>query len=122
MEVNKLSKKTLLSKVDAIKFQIITHCFINKIPVSDADVSCITLLAVNKGIELHTMCNKACELKIFKTPQSVRNALNKIEKKKLIVKEGKNKKKLSLSRDMNIVTEGNILLDYNFLSVETSKS
>ena len=44
------------------------------------------------------------------------------EKKGLIVKEGKNKKIISLNKDMNIQTEDTILLDFKILSIETKES
>ena len=71
--------------------------------------------------ELHVLCKRACELNIFKTPQSVRNSLNKLEKKGILIKKGKNKKKLTINPDIGLVTSGNVLLNYNFLAVETSE-
>jgi hypothetical protein len=56
--------------------------------------------------------------KIFSSTQSVRNCLTKAEKKGLIKKEGKNKKRISISSDLKLHAQGNILLDYKFLSVE----
>ena len=54
---------------------------------------------------------------IFKSAQSCRNALSKCEKKKLIIKEGKNKKIIKLNSNMNVQTEDTILLDYKILSI-----
>jgi hypothetical protein len=59
---------------------------------------------------------------IFKSAQSCRNALTKAEKKKLIVKNGSNKKTISINTSMNIQTEGSILLDYKILGVEAKES
>jgi hypothetical protein len=35
--VNQVQKRAILSKSDVIKYQILTHCYLNKITVSDAD-------------------------------------------------------------------------------------
>jgi hypothetical protein len=62
------------------------------------------------------------ERKIFSSPQSARNSLTKAEKKNLIVKEGKNKKKISLHPAMGIHAAGNILLNIKILSVAPKES
>lgn len=120
-QVNQVRKKCVMSKNDIVKYQIMTHCFFNKTQISDSDVECITLLATTDYNELHVLCKRACELNIFKTPQSVRNSLNKLEKKGILIKRGKNKKKLTINPDIGLVTSGNVLLNYNFLAVETSE-
>ena len=40
----------------------------------------------------------------------------------LIKKEGKNKKKIFINPDIKVFSQGNILLDFKFLSVETQES
>jgi hypothetical protein len=86
--------------------------------VSDADLNCLTLLAIEGEQELTSFCNKASDKDIFSSTQSVRNCLTKAEKKSLIVKEGKNKKKISINPGIKVYASGNILLDFKFLCVE----
>ena len=71
--------------------------------------------------ELTKFCETISELGIFKSSQSCRNALSKAEKKGLIIKEGKNKKTISLNPDMNIQTEGTLFLDFKILGVESKE-
>jgi len=118
-QVNQVVKKGVMTKWEVVKYQLLTYCFIKKIKVSDAELECL-VLSVIENDDLNILCRRACELNIFKTPQSVRNSLNKLEKKNLIFKTGKNKKKLFINNDVGIIKEGNILLNYNFLSVETN--
>lgn len=118
--VNKVDKKVRLDKWDIVKYQLLTHCYLNKITVSDADLNCLTFLALEGDQELTTFCNKAHVKEIFSSTQSVRNCLTKAEKKSLIKKEGKNKKKLFINPDINIYSNGNVFLDYKFLSVDES--
>ncbi len=40
----------------------------------------------------------------------------------MIVKEGKNKKKIAINPELNIHSHGNILLNFKFLSVESKES
>ena len=120
--VNQIDKKARMSKWDIVKYQILTHCYINKISVSEADLNCLTYLALEGDQELTSFCNKAHLKEIFSSIQSVRNCLTKAEKKNLIKKEGKNKKKIYLNPEMKIYSKGTILLDFKFLSVETQES
>jgi hypothetical protein len=120
--VNQVGKKVRMEKFDIVKYQILTHCYLNKINVSEADLNCLTYLALEGDQELTNFCNKAHTHKIFSSTQSVRNCLTKAEKKNLIRKEGKNKKKIFINPDLNVYSKGNILLDFKFLSVETKES
>ena len=120
--VNQVDKKMKMSKWDIVKYQILTHCYINKISVSEADLNCLTYLAIEGDQELTNFCNKAHTKDIFSSIQSVRNCLTKAEKKNLIKKEGKNKKKIFINPDIKVYCIGTILLDFKFLSIETQES
>ena len=72
--------------------------------------------------ELTSFCKEISEKKIFKSSQSCRNALAKAEKKNLIIKNGSNKKTIYINSNLNIQTEGIILLDYKILGIETKES
>lgn len=120
--VNQVDKKVKMTKWDIVKYQILTHCYLNKISVSESDLNCLTFLALEGDQELTTFCNKAHTKDIFSSIQSVRNCLTKAEKKNLIKKEGKNKKKIFINPEINVFSKGNILLDFKFLSVESQES
>ena len=114
--VNQVQKKVVMSKKDIIKYQILTHCYINRVTVSDSDLECLTLLSSIGPIELTHFCYEASdEHAIFKSEQTVRNCINKCEKNGLVTKDPDNKKIINISSDMKVQTEGNILLDYKFL-------
>lgn len=119
--VNQVDKRVRMTRWDIVKFQLMTHCYLFKIPVSDPELNCLTFLAMQGEQELTQFCTQAADKKYFSSPQSVRNCLTKAEKKKLIKKEGKNKKKIYIHPELKIHAEGNILLDYKFLSVETNQ-
>jgi hypothetical protein len=105
-----------VSRWNIIKYQLLTHCFINRILLSEADLDCLTYLGDKGEEELTDFCIAVTQENIFKSPQTVRNAITKAEKYNLIVKKGKNKKKVSLHPNLNIQTRGTILLDYKLLS------
>lgn len=120
-----VNKVDLKMKVDidlSIKYQIITYCFFNNILISNSDLKFLAELSKNKDIELTKFCLKLVEDKIFKSPQSARNAISKAERKKLIVKKGNNKKTISLEKNINVQIEGLVLLDYKILGYESQKS
>ena len=119
--VNQVDKRVRMNRWDIIKYQLVTHCYLYKIVVSESDLECLTLLAMEGEAELTSFCNKAHDQKIFSSIQSVRNCLTKVEKKQLIKKEGKNKKKIYINPDIKVHSNGNILLDFKFLSIETTQ-
>ena len=122
--VNQVQKRVKMPKWDIVKFQILTHCYINHITMSDSDLDCLTLLSFNQPIELSNFCYDASseEEWIFKSPQTVRNSINKSEKTGLIVKDSNNKKIIRLNPTLKIQIEGTILLDFKFLGNDTEKS
>lgn len=121
--VNQVQKRVKMPKWDVVKFQILTHCYINRITVSDSDLDCLTLLSFNQPIELTHFCYDASteEDWIFKSPQTVRNSINKAEKNGLVIKDKDNKKVIIINPNLKIQTEGTILLDYKFLGQNDSK-
>ena len=117
-----------------VKFQIHLHCHLNSISISESDLESLTLLALNEEAELTAFCNAACiederdrdhtllyQREIFKTPQSVRNSINKLENMNLIQKKGKSKKKVSLDPSLQIQSKGNIFIEVKFLRKDESK-
>lgn len=127
-EVNLVKKAGHMDLWGIVKFQVNLHCHLNNITISESDIECLTLLAINGEAELTAFCNAACEpdernrdhtliheREIFKTPQSVRNSINKIENIGLIRKKGKSKKKISVDPNLKIQSEGNIFVEVKFL-------
>jgi hypothetical protein len=116
--VNQVQKKVVMPKWDLVKFQILTHCYINRITVSESDLNCLTLLSLNQPAELTEFCYDASseESWIFKSPQTVRNSINKSEKSGIVVKDPENKKRVMINPEIKILTEGSILLDYKFFT------
>jgi len=132
--VNKVQKAGYMDLWDIVKFQINLYCNLNNIIISDSDVECLTLLAINGETELTAFCNAACEAdernrdhtlsyerEIFKTPQSVRNSINKIENIGLISKRGKSKKKISVGNELKIQSAGNIYVEIKFIRKDESQ-
>lgn len=120
--VNQVEKKIVMTTWDVVKYQILTHCYISNTQVSEADLNCLTFLALEGEQELTSFCSKVNEKNIFSSSQSARNSIAKCEKKRLIIKEGKNKKKIKINPVIKIVSSGNILLNFKVLSLATQES
>jgi len=133
--VNQVQKSGHMSLWDIVKFQVTLHCHLNNLIISESDLECLTLLAINGESELTSFCNAACEIderdkdlilkhdrEIFKTPQSVRNSINKIERIGLIKKKGKSKKKISVNPLMQLQAEGNIFVEVKFLRKDDTQN
>jgi hypothetical protein len=116
-QANLVHKKVQMGHRDIIKYQLITHCFMNKVQLSSNELDCLTLLGAYGEHELSEFCNVAVTEKIFKTSQTVRNFLTKACNAKLVLKDGTNKKKISLVKELNIQTTGNIVLDFKIFHV-----
>jgi hypothetical protein len=114
-EVVKITKKVMTTLSQATKYQILTHCFYKDIQISNADLICLTLLAQLGEHELTEFCKLATEKQIFKSPQSARNAINKAAKKGLVIKNGKSKKTVTLTKEIEVQNNKVVLLDFKIL-------
>jgi hypothetical protein len=119
--VNKVDQKAKVDIDTTIQYQIVTYCFFNDVQISNADLRCLAELAKQGEVELTLFCNDVTDMGIFKSPQSARNAITKASKKQLVIKNGKNKKKIFLNKAMNVQTSGNVLLDYKILGIEAQE-
>lgn len=130
---NVVDKKVNMSLEEIIKFQIITYCYIQKITLSESDLNCLTLLGLNKKVELSDFCNACCDPEnrdkestisyqkaIFKTPQTVRNCVAKMRNYNIINRDGS--KIIELNPDLTIQQEGNILLNFKMFHLGTQES
>jgi hypothetical protein len=130
-EVKKVQKIGHMDLWSIVSFQIHLYCHLNSISISESDLESLALLAINGESELSAFCNAACEQderdrdlvliherEIFKTPQSVRNSINKLENMKLIQKKGKSKKKISVNSLLQIQAKGNIFVEVKLLRKE----
>lgn len=121
-KANLVEKKIRMTRRDIIKYQILTHSFVNSISYSEAELNCMTLLGVCGEIDLSEFCNYVVDENIFKVSQTARNFLTKAERMNLIEKNGTSRKKIKLKDDLKIQTTGNIILDYKIFYVDTQES
>lgn len=120
--VKKVNQKLKVDISKTIKYQILTYCFFNDVQINDSDLELLAELSQNGGLQIAEFCKLVTKKGIFKSEQSARNAINKIGKKNLLVKEGNNKKLIYINKDMNVQSEGIVLLDIKVLGSEPEKA
>lgn len=139
-KVNVVNKQVQMDLPNIIKFQLVTHCYVNHISLSELDYDCLIHLGILGESELTDFCalmaqkrvesklkslksgGNSPNRKIDASPQTIRNVLIKVEKDGLIQKIGKGRKKISINPELKIQTQGNILLNYKFLHIESQEA
>ena len=128
MQVNKIDKKYNISRDDLIRFQVITELiFFHKEHVIASDIELICILSLSGPMELGKFCNStAKKLHVIIEPeefsirsQNIRNRITKLLKRNIVVKVS-DSKKIMVNPKYNLHTKGNILLNYNMLSIESN--
>ena len=107
---------------DSIKYQILTYCFFNDLLISNTDLEFLCELSKSPKMEISKFCNLLTNKNIFKSPQSARNAISKAEKKNLLIKNGTNKKTISINKNINVQINGLVLLNYKILGNESKEA
>ncbi len=121
MIFNQVDKVQQLDQSNIVKYQIVTHCFLNEIFLTNTELECLTLLGCRGKMRCNEFCTLAAEVGILGSAIAVHNCLRRIEKSKLVSrKRGGEEKKLLifLNPELGIQTEGNIILNYKFVAVD----
>jgi len=131
MEVKKINKKLKMSTQDIIKYQLLTEIlFFKNEYLIPSDLEILTLLVMWGPIDLGGFCASAARViypeslpeELSTRAQNIRNRIVKLEKRHIIVKSKTGRKIIALNPNIDIHSKGNILLDYNYLAVETLKA
>jgi hypothetical protein len=131
MEVKKINKKLKMSTQDIIKYQLLTEVlFFKKEYLILSDLEILTLLVMWGPLDLGGFCAAAAKViypdslpeELSTRAQNIRNRIVKLEKRGIVVKSKTGRKVIALNPSIEIHSKGNILLDYNYLAIETSKA
>lgn len=125
MEAIKVDKVVRLNKLEIIRYQLMHHCFMKKIRLSDSELSCLSLLGQLGQVRLSEF-NKIASSKaggnILGSPIAIASCLSKIERTGLFVKKNNGKKVIFLNPDLNIQTEGNIIINLKLVKLEQANT
>jgi DNA-binding MarR family transcriptional regulator len=127
MEVNRITKKLRITPQDSVRYQLITSIiFFRKETLTPSELDILVYLALEGEVELGKFCNETTKkmyviekMEQFSTKaQNVRNIINKLVKRGFIDKSLEpGRKSIKVHPEIEIHYQGNVLLDYNFLSV-----
>jgi hypothetical protein len=122
MIVTRVHKKTRLTLREGLEYQLLTYCFVKDLNISLADRKALVELIVYGPTPLKDFCTHITDLGIFKSSQSTRNALSKLEKMGLIYKIGKSRKEIVIHPHCEIINKPAVLLQFEFLAHGTNRS
>jgi len=122
MIVTRVHKKTRLTLREGLEFQLLTYCFIKDLHISLADRKALVELIIYGPTPLKDFCTHVTNISIFKSSQSTRNALSKLEKMGFIYKTGKSRKEIVIHPDCEIINKPAVLLQFEFLAHGTNRS
>lgn len=127
MEVNRITKKLRVTPQDSVRYQLITSIiFFKKETLTPSELDILVHLTMEGETELGKFCNETTKkmytiekMEQFSTKaQNVRNIINKLVKRGFIDKSlSPGRKSIKIHPEIEVHHEGNVLLDYNFLSV-----
>ena len=120
-----------MSTQEIIKYQLLTEVlFFKNEYLIPSDLEILTLLVMWGPIDLGGFCASAARViypdylpeELSTRAQNIRNRIVKLEKRHIIVKSKTGRKIIALNPNIDIHSKGNILLDYNYLAIETIKA
>jgi hypothetical protein len=117
-----INKQVPMSMFDIIRYQINMHCFSNKIRLSPAQQDCLALLGLYGEMFISDFCEETVNKEIFGNVQTARNFMVKCIKDDLVVRSGMGNKVISLNKNLEILTDGTILLNLKVYHHATNES
>lgn len=128
MNVNKITKKFRLTTKDSVRFQLISQLiFFQRKMITPAELDILIELVLTGECELGAFCNETAKklytiekIEEFQAKsQNVRNIITKLQRRDIVSKsDGKGKKVIGIHPSVQIYYEGNVLLEYNLLSIQ----
>ena len=117
-----VNKNIQLNKFEIVKYQLLTHCFVNKIWLNETELACLSLLGEYGPIQMSVFWQLVVDKKMLKNPIGVNNVLRRLIDKKLVIKQDNYKKTILLNPELNIQSEGDILINIKAFKLEGKKT
>jgi hypothetical protein len=121
MKAKVVEKKLALNLYDIIRFQINTHCFLNAVRISPAQLDAIAFLGMWGEMNISDFCEQIVVEELFGNPQTVRNFVIKCVKDGLVNRKGMGNKIITLSEKFKLLNEGTILINMKVYHVDQSQ-
>lgn len=114
----KVEKTVRLNRFEIVKYQLIHHCFMNRIKLTDTELNCLALLGEIGSIRLTEFAKRAVEKEFLGNSVSVTNCLSKIRRSNLFIEKGVGKKVIFLNPDLNIKSEGTLVIELKLIKLD----
>jgi hypothetical protein len=98
---------------DMVKLQFLLHCFFKNINLSDADLNCLTTIAL-RGYSKNII-KEIVEHGIFKSEQTVRNCIVKLTNLGILIKDSEGRR---INPNLSIGIDNTIFLDMKIANLK----
>jgi len=122
IKVTTVDRLVSMSLHDIVRWQISNHCFAENIKTSPNELKTLALLSEWGEINFSDFCQQVSDKGIYSNPQTVRNFILKCIKSKLVVRKGKGLKVIEMSDEIEILSEGNIVINMKIYHAEKQES
>lgn len=121
VQIEKIIKMDMF---EIVKFQLITHCFVERIKLNETQLNVLSLLGVCGEIAMLDFYKLVNDKGYLNGDTAVNNCLRQIERSNLFIKKKglKQGKNVYLNPDIGLVSEGSILLNYKIHNIESQKT
>lgn len=117
-----VDKKVRLDIFDIVRYQIIHYCFINRIRLNDTEINLLALMGEVGKIKMQDFGRLATKRSIVGSAAVGLNALMKLERSDLFIKEGHGKKIVYLNPKLNVFSEGSIVINLRLIKLDERKT
>lgn len=101
---------------EIIRFQISLHATFTNTHLTKGEIDVLVYIVTKNNTPLKDLCRDMVSTNKFASQQSIRNTIDSLEDKKMLVKTGTYKKLVTLSPDIIIQTVPPILVDIKALA------
>ena len=122
IKVTTVDKLISMSLYDIIRFQLSTYCFLKEIKINPNELKTLSYLGVWGEMNISDFCQQVSDEGVYGNPQTVRNFILKCVKDGYVVRYGKGRKLISLIESIELLSEGNIVINMKVYHAEKQKS
>ena len=122
IQVTTVDKLISMSLHDIVKWQISNYCFTNDVKTSPNELKTLAYLSIWGEINFSDFCQQVYEEGVYGNPQTVRNFILKCIKSRLVVRKGTGLKTIVMNKEIEILSEGNIVINMKVYHAEKQES
>lgn len=122
IKVTTFDKLISMTLHDIVRFQISNYCFMEDVKISPNELTTLAYLSIWGEINFSDFCLQVRDEGIYGNPQTVRNFILKCIKSGLVLRKGKGLKTIVLQENIEVLSEGNIVINMKVYHAEKQES